>query len=123
MTTSFVHLNVHSEYSIQDGICRLEELIEQAKAQGYRSIALTDHCNLFAQVKFYKAAIKAGLKPIIGADVWSRRSECHAIFTPHITEHESKRASQLELLDLTKLHSGSRGQCTCDCSRLAMGET
>ncbi len=70
MTTSFVHLNVHSEYSIQDGICRLEELIEQAKAQGYRSIALTDHCNLFAQVKFYKAAIKAGLKPIIGADVW-----------------------------------------------------
>ncbi|MFI4956864.1 MAG: DNA polymerase III subunit alpha [Gammaproteobacteria bacterium] len=66
---TFVHLNVHSEYSIQDGICRLDELIAAAKARGYTSLALTDHCNLFAQVKFYKAAIKAGIKPIIGADV------------------------------------------------------
>ncbi len=70
MNTSFVHLNIHSEYSIQDGICRLEELISAAKAQGFKSLALTDHCNLFAQVKFYKTAIKAGIKPIIGADVW-----------------------------------------------------
>lgn len=68
--TNFVHLNTHSEYSIQDGICRIDTLIEGAKARGYKSIALTDHCNLFAQVKFYKTAVKAGVKPIIGADVW-----------------------------------------------------
>lgn len=68
--STFVHLNVHSEYSIQDGLCRIDELIVAAKERGFSGVALTDHCNLFAQVKFYKAAIKANIKPIIGADVW-----------------------------------------------------
>jgi DNA polymerase-3 subunit alpha len=67
---SFVHLSVHSEYSIVDGICRLDEMIAQAAASGQPAIALTDQCNMFAQVKFYKEAIKKNLKPILGADVW-----------------------------------------------------
>ncbi|HID00558.1 MAG TPA: PHP domain-containing protein, partial [Piscirickettsiaceae bacterium] len=67
---SFVHLHVHSEYSIVDGTLKVKQLIEQAKADGQVAVALTDQGNLFALVKFYQAAVSAGIKPIIGADIW-----------------------------------------------------
>lgn len=70
MTSAFVHLSVHSEYSIVDGITRLDEMVDQAVQSGQPALALTDQCNMFAQVKFFKAAIKKKLKPILGADVW-----------------------------------------------------
>jgi DNA polymerase-3 subunit alpha len=70
MTQSFVHLRVHSEYSLVDGIVRIEPLIEAARALSMPAAALTDQCNLFALVKFYRAAQQAGVKPIIGADMW-----------------------------------------------------
>ena len=65
----FVHLSVHSEYSLVDGIVRVPELAESVRAKGMPAVALTDHMNVFAMVKFYKAAIKHGLKPLIGADL------------------------------------------------------
>ena len=65
---SFVHLNVHSEYSIYDGLVRLDALIEAAKKDQMPAVALTDRSNLFAAVKFYQAAVRAGIKPILGAD-------------------------------------------------------
>ena len=65
----FVHLSVHSEYSLVDGIVRVRELAETVRAKGMPAVALTDHMNLFAMVKFYKAAIGHGLKPLIGADI------------------------------------------------------
>ena len=65
----FVHLNIHSEYSLVDGIVRIGPLIEQAKASSIPALALTDQMNLFAAVKFYKAATKAGIKPLFGADL------------------------------------------------------
>lgn len=68
--TRFVHLHVHSEYSLQDGIIRIKELVEQVAEQKGVSVALTDQCNLFAMVKFYQAGEAKGIKPIIGADVW-----------------------------------------------------
>lgn len=68
--TSFVHLNCHSEYSIVDGILRIRPFLEQVKHLGMQSVALTDQSNLFAMVKFYKAAIAIGIKPIIGCDIW-----------------------------------------------------
>ncbi len=70
MTQPFVHLRVHSEYSLVDGIVRIEPLIEMARALSMPAVALTDQCNLFALVKFYRAAQQAGVQPIIGADVW-----------------------------------------------------
>jgi DNA polymerase-3 subunit alpha len=70
MNSSFAHLSLHSEYSIVDGICRLDETLAQAAASGITAVALTDQCNMFAQVKFYKAALKQKIKPILGADVW-----------------------------------------------------
>ena len=67
---SFVHLHTHSEYSIVDGTLKVKQLVEQAKADGQPAVALTDQGNLFALVKFYQAAVSAGIKPIIGADIW-----------------------------------------------------
>ncbi len=70
MTTPFVHLRVHTEYSLVDGLLRLKPLVKQAAGLGMPALAVTDEANLFGLVKFYKAAQGAGLKPIIGADLW-----------------------------------------------------
>src|SRR5262245_44539414 len=67
---SFVHLRLHSEYSIVDGIVRIEEAVEAAAKEGMPALALTDLGNVFGMVKFYKAAREAGIKPIVGCDVW-----------------------------------------------------
>ncbi|MDP3032653.1 MAG: DNA polymerase III subunit alpha [Rhodocyclaceae bacterium] len=66
----FVHLRLHSEYSITDGLTRLDGAVARAAADGMPALALTDLSNLFGMVKFYTAARGAGVKPIIGADVW-----------------------------------------------------
>lgn len=67
---SFVHLHVHTEYSLLDGACRLDRLCSSAKERGQNAIAITDHGNLFGAVDFYKAAKKHGIKPIIGCEVY-----------------------------------------------------
>ncbi|HKJ72148.1 MAG TPA: DNA polymerase III subunit alpha [Gammaproteobacteria bacterium] len=66
----FVHLHCHSEFSLVDGTLRVPDLIARAKAMGMPAVALTDHGNLFALVKFYNKALAAGIKPIIGSEVW-----------------------------------------------------
>ncbi len=67
--TQFVHLHVHSEYSIVDSTLKIKNLISLAEKHQQPAIALTDHINLFALIKFYTKAMSAGIKPIIGADV------------------------------------------------------
>jgi DNA polymerase-3 subunit alpha len=67
---SFVHLRLHTEYSLVDGIIRVDSLVKAAAGQGMPAVAVTDQSNLFAMVKFYRAAIGKGVKPIIGVDVW-----------------------------------------------------
>lgn len=69
MSARFVHLHLHSEYSLADSTIRIGELVKRCATLGQPAVALTDLDNLFAAVKFYKAAEGAGLKPIIGADV------------------------------------------------------
>ncbi|HHH13361.1 MAG TPA: PHP domain-containing protein, partial [Thiolapillus brandeum] len=75
MTTQFVHLHLHTEYSMVDSVVRIKPLMEKVAAQGMPAVALTDQSNLFALVKFYRAAIAAGIKPIVGVDVWLRNEE------------------------------------------------
>ena len=65
----FVHLRLHSEYSVVDGIVRIDDAVKAAAASGQPALALTDFNNLFGAVKFYKAAQKKGLQPILGAEV------------------------------------------------------
>jgi DNA polymerase III subunit alpha len=68
----FVHLRLHTEYSLVDGIVRVPELMAAVSAAGMPAVALTDQSNLFAMVKFYKEALAAGVKPLIGVDAWIR---------------------------------------------------
>ncbi|MDH5392779.1 MAG: DNA polymerase III subunit alpha [Gammaproteobacteria bacterium] len=69
MEPSFIHLHLHTEYSLVDGLIRIKPLMKACAENGMPAVALTDHSNMFATVKFYRAARAAGIKPIIGADV------------------------------------------------------
>ncbi|MBX9727819.1 MAG: PHP domain-containing protein, partial [Sphingopyxis sp.] len=66
----FVHLRLHSEYSIVDGIVRIDDAVAAAQADGMPALALTDLSNVFGMVKFYKEARSKGIKPVIGCDLW-----------------------------------------------------
>ena len=66
----FVHLRIHTEFSVVDGTNRIDEIVEAAAADQQPALAITDLSNLFGAVKFYKETRKAGVKPLIGADVW-----------------------------------------------------
>jgi DNA polymerase III subunit alpha len=75
MPAPFVHLRLHTEYSLVDGIVRVKPLVKAVAEAGMAACAVTDQCNLFAMVKFYRAAMAAGVKPIIGCDVWIQNEQ------------------------------------------------
>ena len=93
----FVHLRLHSEYSITDGIARIDDAVAAARADGMPALALTDLANVFGMVKFYRAARSKGVKPIIGCDVW--------------IENESDRDKPHRLLLLCQSRDGYRNLC------------
>src|SRR6185436_5896759 len=66
----FVHLHLHTEYSLLDGACHVDELVEQTAAAGMKAIAITDHGNMFGAVAFYDACTSAGVKPILGCEIY-----------------------------------------------------
>ena len=70
MPLRFAHLHLHSEYSLVDSTIRIKALVEACVRDGVAAVALTDECNMFALVKFYKACSAAGIKPIGGCDLW-----------------------------------------------------
>ncbi|RKZ00908.1 MAG: DNA polymerase III subunit alpha, partial [Candidatus Hydrothermota bacterium] len=70
MNNGFVHLHVHSEYSVLDGAIRIPELVKAVADMDMPAVALTDHGNLFGIIEFYKEATKAGIKPIIGMEAY-----------------------------------------------------
>ncbi|HEY2419235.1 MAG TPA: PHP domain-containing protein, partial [Steroidobacteraceae bacterium] len=75
MTSAFVHLRLHTEFSLSDSVVRVPELIAAVAAERMPAVALTDQCNLFAMVKFYRAAVARGVQPIIGVDLQLREPE------------------------------------------------
>ena len=91
---SFVHLRLHSEYSVSDGIVRLDDAVAAALADGMPALALTDLANMFGMVKFYQEARGKGLKPVIGCDVW--------------LENEGDRDKPYRLLLLCQSRAGYR---------------
>ncbi|AWB32629.1 DNA polymerase III subunit alpha [Orrella marina] len=94
---TFVHLRVHSEYSVVDGIVRIPELVSRARELAQPAVALTDLGNVFGLIKFYKAARGAGLKPIAGSDVW--------------VTNDSDRDKPFRILLLVASHEGYRSLC------------
>ena len=81
--SGFVHLHLHSEYSLLDGACRIESMLDKIKSMGQDSVAITDHGVMYGVIDFYKAALKRGIKPIIGCEVYvaprSRFDKVHGI--------------------------------------------
>ncbi len=100
----FTHLHVHSEFSLLDGLGRITDLVDSAAAQGFDSLALTDHGALYGAVAFYQAAKTKGIKPIIGVETYvARRS---------MTEKEGKADAQpFHLILLAKDLTGYRNLC------------
>ena len=80
---AFTHLHVHTEYSLLDGACRIEKLLDKAREMGQKSVAITDHGVMYGVIDFYKAAKKRGIKPIIGCEIYvakrSRFDKIHGI--------------------------------------------
>ncbi len=80
---AFTHLHVHSEYSLLDGACRIEPMLDRIKSMGQSSVAITDHGVMYGVIDFYKAALKRGIKPVIGCEVYvaarSRFDKVHGI--------------------------------------------
>src|SRR3989344_4456014 len=75
--SKFVHLHVHSHYSLLDGLSKIDDLVNRAKEMGMESLALTDHGVLYGAIEFYKKAKKAGIKPIIGCEVYISENSMH----------------------------------------------
>ncbi len=93
----FTHLHVHTHYSLLDGATRIEALVERAKAQGSSAVAITDHGNMFGAIHFYQAAVKAGIKPIIGMEAYmapaDRRDRGRAAVMAPSVGHDGPTAS------------------------------
>jgi len=70
MSQGFVHLRLHTEYSLSDSVVRIAELVTAVAAAGMPAVAVTDQNNLFAMVKFYREALRSGVKPLVGIDLW-----------------------------------------------------
>ena len=66
----FIHLHTHSHYSLLDGLAKIDDIIDRAKELGMKAIALTDHGNLYGAIEFYKKAVKAEVKPILGVETY-----------------------------------------------------
>lgn len=80
---AFTHLHLHTEYSLLDGACRIEKLLDKAKEMGQTSVAITDHGVMYGVIDFYKAAKARGIKPIIGCEIYvakrGRRDKIHGL--------------------------------------------
>ncbi len=111
MSAEFIHLRLHTEYSLSDSVIRVPALMDKAVELGMPAVALTDQSNLFALVKFYKAAERRGIKPIIGVDVWIREED--ALQPTRLTLLCMDRRGYLNLTALVTrsyLHGQHRGR-------------
>ncbi|MBU3637465.1 DNA polymerase III subunit alpha [Polynucleobacter sp. es-MAR-4] len=112
----FVHLRVHSEFSITDGVVRIDDAVAAAEKDGMGALALTDLSNLFGLVRFYSAARSGGIKPIAGADVWVSNPQDPD--QPHrlllLVQNHSGYLNLCQLLSKASLENQSRGRAEVD---------
>src|SRR6266581_2398603 len=73
----FVHLHLHTDFSLLDGACDIKELVEEASRRGMPAVAVTDHGNMFAAANFYHEAATRGVKPIVGCEVYVAKGSRH----------------------------------------------
>src|SRR5687768_3662130 len=101
----FVHLRLHTEYSISDGMARVDDVVAAAAADAMPALAITDASNLFGAIKFFQAARAAGVQPIIGCDLWLTNERSRD--APYrLTVLARSRAGYLALCELlTRAHA------------------
>ena len=88
MSKDFVHLHLHTEYSLLDGACRIDRLMKKVKALGQKAVAITDHGVMYGCVDFYKRAKREGIKPIIGCEVYvANRSRTDKVYKIDTSYH------------------------------------
>ena len=82
--SDFVHLHVHTQFSLLDGACRIKELVQKAAEYKMPALGMTDHGNLFGAIEFYENAVKVGVKPIIGCEAYVApgKAALTAVFLP-----------------------------------------
>ena len=78
----FTHLHLHTEYSLLDGACDVHKLVDRVAALGQKSVAMTDHGNIYGAVHFFNAAKEKGIKPILGCELYVCKAEDHRAETP-----------------------------------------
>src|SRR6266568_3586407 len=83
----FTHLHLHTEYSLLDGACDVHKLIDRVAALGQKSVAMTDHGNIYGAVHFFNAAKAKGIKPILGCELYVCKAEDHRADTPNDTNN------------------------------------
>lgn len=96
----FVHLHVHTHYSLLDGLTKIDELIETAKADGAPAVAITDHGTMYGVIEFYQKCKKAGIKPIIGVE---------AYMAPHSRHDKTTREDEKKMFHLILLAKNNEG--------------
>ncbi|RJS95328.1 DNA polymerase III subunit alpha [Salinisphaera sp. Q1T1-3] len=109
MSTPFVHLSLHTEYSLSDGIVRIKPLVAAAREAGMPAVGVADTVNLFGMVKFYKAALGAGIKPIVGVDMRIDEGEAPPSRLRLFAQHRDGYRNLCELLTRAYLHGQGRG--------------
>lgn len=111
---AFVHLRTHTEFSVVDGTLRIDELVAAAAADGQAALAITDLSNMFGGVKFYKEARKAGVKPVLGADVWLEPDVAAGEKQPSrlllLAQNKTGYHNLCEILSRAWVHDAQRGQ-------------
>jgi len=108
---SFVHLHTHTEYSLLDGVARVKPLIKRAKELGMPAMAITDHGYMFGAVEFYQAALKEGIKPLLGCEVY---------FTPDSRHDKDSKPTLHHLILLARNNEGYHNLMSL-CSHAAIG--
>ncbi len=102
----FVHLHVHTEFSLLDGLCRIGKLVDIVKERGWKSIAITDHGNMYGVMRFYEECIKKGINPVIGCEFYithDMHSRSNASDTGHLILLAKNNTGYQNLLKLTSL--------------------
>jgi DNA polymerase III subunit alpha len=114
MSQAFVHLRLHSEYSISDGMVRIKPLVQATLAQGMPAVALTDNSNLYGLVKLQNAAREAGIKALVASDVWVLPDKSDADPTPLVLFARTDRGYRnlCELLSRAFIEGRQQGRAT-----------
>ena len=106
----FVHLHVHSEYSLLDGANRIDDLVEACLKDGQSSIALTDHGNMFGAIEFYKKCKAAGIRPIVGCEIYLARAKAIEM----LNSDQPERARDAEYNRMPERFTGAIGKAQSD---------